>query len=212
SQLVHLALYKFYLEENNTEQAIVSMKIVLQSPQINPDAKIMVLTDFIKFVSKNPEYEQDLVEATSFALNGTNDKSYIELAQYYLTKGEKTKALEYYSTALKIDSGNYTVLKNVLLLELELEHYEKAVLKSEKALLKYPSQPLLYLVSGVALNKLNKFQQAIDALETGLDYVIDDANMEGDFYKQLSMAYHALNNTSKAKTFTDKAKQLESKN
>ncbi|MCX7548825.1 tetratricopeptide repeat protein [Xanthomarina sp. F1114] len=212
SQLVHLALYKFYIEENSTEQAIASMKIVLQSPQINPDAKMMVLSDFVKFVSENPEYEQDLVEATSFTLDDTNDKSYIELAQYYLRKDDKEKALKYYNEALKIDSDNYSVLKQVLLLDIDLEHYEEVVSKSDKALLKYPSQPLLYLVNGVALNRLNKPKQAIDALETGLDYVIDDTKMEGDFYRQLSLAYSALNNTTKAKTFSDKAEQLESTN
>ena len=36
--------------------------------------------------------------------------------------------------------------------------------------------------------------------------------MEADFYKQLSLAYTTLNNTVKAKTFSDKAKQLESTN
>lgn len=212
SQLVHLALYKFYIEDNNPELAIASMKIVLQSPQINPEAKMKVLSDFVKFVGENPEYEQDLIEATSFTLDDTNDKSYVELAKYYLSKGDKAKALEYYNEALKIDSDNYTVLKNVLLLDIDLEHYEEAITKSEQALLKYPSQPLLYLVNGVALNKLNRANEAIETLETGLDYIIDDTKMEADFYKQLSLAHTTLNNTVKAKTFSDKAKQLESTN
>ncbi|TYA52256.1 tetratricopeptide repeat protein [Formosa maritima] len=212
SQLVHLALYKFYLEENNPEQAIASMKIVLQSPQINSEAKMMVLSDFVKFVGENPEYEEDLVEATSFTLDNSNDKSYVELAQYYLAKGDKKKALEYFNEALKIDPDNYTVLKNVLLLDIDLEHYEEAVSKSQDALLKYPSQPLIYLIHGVALNKLNRAKEAIETLEAGLDYIIDDTKMEADFYKQLSLAYTTLNNTVKAKTFSDKAKQLESTN
>ncbi|MFL0352935.1 tetratricopeptide repeat protein [Xanthomarina sp. GH4-25] len=212
SQLVHLALYKFYLGDNNPEQSIASMKIVLQSSQIKPEAKMKVLSDFVKFVGENPEYEADLVEATSYTLDDTNEKSHIELAQYYLAKGDKPKALEYFNEALKIDSDNYTVLKNVLLLEIDLEQYDEAASKSETALLKYPSQPLLYLVNGVALNKLNKPQKAIDVLETGIDYVIDDTKMEADFYKQLSLAHTSLNNTTKAKTFSDKAKQLESTN
>jgi tetratricopeptide (TPR) repeat protein len=207
-----LALYKFYLEENNPEQAIASMKIVLQSPQIKPEAKMMVLSDFVKFVAENPEYEQDLVEATSFTLDDTNEKSQIELAQYYLAKGDKPKALQYFNEALKLDSENFMVLKNVLILDIDLEHYEEAVTKSENALLKYPSQPLLYLINGVALNRLNKSKKAIDVLETGLDYIIDDPKMEADFYKQLSLAHTALNNTTKAKTFSDKAKQLEPTN
>jgi hypothetical protein len=43
-------------------------------------------------------------------------------------------------------------------------------------------------------------------------YIIDDNKTEIDFYKQLSIAYTNLNNTSKAKTFSDKAKQLETNN
>ncbi|PWK20618.1 tetratricopeptide repeat protein [Xanthomarina spongicola] len=212
SQLVHLALYKFYLEENNPEQAIESMKIVLQSPQIKAEAKMMVLSDFVKFVGDNPQYEEDLVEATSFTLDDTNEKSLVELAQYYLTKGDKAKALEYYNEALKLDGDNFNILRNVLLLQIDLQNYEAAASKSEEALLKFPSQPLLYLVNGVALNKLNRANQAIETLEIGLDYIIDDPKMEADFYKQLSLAYTTLNNTVKAKTFSDKAKQLESTN
>ena len=84
--------------------------------------------------------------------------------------------------------------------------------RSDNTLKKYPSQPLLYLINGVALNNLNKPNKAIEILEIGLDYIIDDNKMESDFYKQLSIAYTQLNNTSKAKTFSDKAKQLEETN
>jgi tetratricopeptide (TPR) repeat protein len=212
SQLVHLALYKFYLDENNPEQAIASMKIVLQSPQIKPEAKMKVLSDFVKFVGENPEYEQDLVEATSYTLDDTNEKSLVELAQYYLTKGDKTKSLEYYIEALKLDGDNFNILRNVLLLQIDTQNYEAAASRSQEALLKFPSQPLLYLINGVALNKLNRANEAVDNLEIGLDYIIDDPKMEADFYKQLSIAYTTLNNTVKAKTFSDKAKQLESTN
>ena len=53
---MHLALYKFYLDANEPKNAILSMKTVLQSPEINPDAKAKVFNDFVNFVSKNPEW------------------------------------------------------------------------------------------------------------------------------------------------------------
>ena len=65
--MAHLALYKFYLDDNNAEKAIESMKIVVKSPQIKPDAKMLVLSDFIKYVGENPQYESDLIEATTLA-------------------------------------------------------------------------------------------------------------------------------------------------
>ncbi|MCB4807347.1 tetratricopeptide repeat protein [Tamlana sp. 62-3] len=212
SQLVHLALYKFYLDENDAEKAIESMKIVVKSSEIKPEAKLKVLTDFVQFVSENPEYEQDLVEATTLVSNTNNSKTLIELGQYHLTKNDKTKALEYFETALQLEPDNFNVLRTVMLLYIDLKQYKLAQEKSSEALEEYPSQPLFYLVNGVALNELNSPKKALEALEMGLDFIIDDNKMEADFYKQLSKAYTLLNNTQKAKTFSDKAQKLESSN
>ncbi len=212
SQMVHLALYKFYLDDNMPEKAVESMKIVVKSTQIKPEAKLKVLTDFVRFAGEHPEYGEDLMEATALVEGTNNSKTLIELGQYYLAKNNKVKALENFEAALKMEPNNYGVLKNILLLYLDLEHFNVANEKSTKALENYPSQPLLYLINGVSFNNLNKPQKAIDTLEIGLDYIIDDVKMESDFYNQLSEAYTLLNNTVKAKTFSDKAKQLENTN
>lgn len=212
SQLVHLALYKFYLDNNDAKKAIESMKIVIKSHEIKPESKLKVLTDFVSFVGDNPQYEADLVEATAIVGNNNNSKTLIELGQYYLTRKNNEKALIYFEAALKLEANNFGVLRHVLLLYIDLQKYHLAEEKSNEALQKYPSQPLFYLINGVALNKLNQPKKAIEALESGLDYIIDDTKMEIDFYNQLSKAYTLLNNTIKAKTFSDKAKQLESSN
>ena len=90
--------------------------------------------------------------------------------------------------------------------------YDIASSKAKNALDIYPSQPILYLVNGVALNKLKKGKEALNSLEMGLDFIIDDVKMEIDFYNQISIAYSLLNNEVKAKAFSDKAKQLETPN
>lgn len=212
SQLVHLALYKFYLDDNDPEKAIESMKIVVKSTEIKPEAKLKVLSDFIKFVKDNPEYETDLIEATAIVSDTNTSKSVEELGQYYLAKNDKEKALENFEAALKLEPNNFTISKNVMLLYIDLKKFDLAKEKSSEALEVYPSQPVLYLINGVALNALNEPKEALEALETGLDYIIDDTKMEADFYNQLSKAYTLLNNTSKAKTFSDKAKQLQTPN
>ena len=212
SQLVHLALYKFYLDDNDAEKAIESMKIVVKSTEIKPEAKLKVLTDFVQFVSEDPQYETDLVEATAMVSDTNNSKTLIELGQYHLAKNNKTKALEYFETALQLEPNNFNVLRNVMLLYLDLQKYDEAEKMSSEAVENYPAQPLFYLINGVALNALNQPNKAIESLETGLDYIIDDTKMEADFYNQLSKAYTQLNNTVKAKAFTDKAKQIENSN
>jgi len=208
SQLVHLALYKFYLDDNDADKAVESMKVVLKSTKIAPDAKFKVLTDFIRFVGNNPDYEDDLLEATTLISASEDVKTNVEIAQYYLQNGNKSEALKYYETALRYESDNFGVIRNVLLLYIDLEEYQKAIDKSAEAIDLFPAQPVLYLVRGVALNNLNEFDKAIQILNDGVDYIIDDNKMLSDFYKQLSEAYYKTNNIKKADQFAKKANKL----
>jgi predicted Zn-dependent protease len=196
------------LDDNETENAIHSMKIVLTSSDINPDAKTKVLNDFVNFVSLHPEYEADLLEVTAKVSNDKSAKTLLELAQYYLKIGDKTKALTYFEEVLKEDPNNYSVIKDVLLLQLDLNFEEQAAKQSEQTIELFPAQPIFYLINGVANIKLKQPKKAIKSLEAGLDYIMDDLKMEIDFYKQLSLAYQLDNNITKAQAFTKKAEAL----
>ncbi len=208
SQLVHLALYKFYLDDNEADKAVKSMKVVLKSTKIAADAKFKVLTDFIRFVGNNPDYEADLMDATALFSETDNGKTNVEIAQYYLQKGNKQQALKYYETALQYEGDNFGIIRNILLLYIEFKNYQKAADKSSEAIEKFPAQPVLYLLNGVSLNNLNKPEKAIEALNDGIDYIIDDNKMLSDFYTQLSIAYLKTNNSSKSQEFAKKANKL----
>jgi len=209
SKFVHLALYKFYLQEGKVDDAISSVKIALTSPEINADAKAKVLKDFVGFVARNPEYESDLIDVTALIDDNKDAQTHSDLGQYYLKAGNKVKALSNFKEALKQDPNDFKLIKDVLLLQLDIKDYKAVIKDSERALELYPAQPILYLVNGVANNNLNQYKKAIDNLEMGLDFLVDNPNMEADFYSQLSIAYKALNNISKSKTFAKKAEAIK---
>tara|TARA_R110002033_G_C3884861_1_gene238301 strand:- start:1100 stop:2416 length:1317 start_codon:yes stop_codon:yes gene_type:complete len=209
SRFVHLALYKFYLQDGKVDDAINSVKTVLTSPEINADAKAKVLKDFVAFVARNPEYEADLIDVTSLIDENKDAQTHSDLGHYYLKAGDKLKALSNFKEALKQNPNDFKLIKDVLLLQLDIEDYKAVVNDGESALELYPAQPMLYLVTGVAHNKLGNSKKAIEYLEMGLDYLIDNPSMEADFYSELSIAYKALNNISKSETFAKKAKALK---
>ncbi|MBC3845699.1 tetratricopeptide repeat protein [Winogradskyella echinorum] len=209
SKFVHLALYKFYLQDGKVEDAINSVKIALTSPEINSDAKAKVLKDFVGFVSKNPEYESELIDITALVDDNKNAQTHSDLGQYYLKAGDKVKALSNFKEALKQDPNDFKLIRDVLLLQLDIKDYKAVVNDSEQALELYPAQPILYLVNGVANNNLKAYKKAANNLEMGLDFLIDDPTMEADFYSQLSMAYKGLNNISKSETFAKKAQAIK---
>ncbi|WP_425076458.1 tetratricopeptide repeat protein [Psychroserpens sp. S379A] len=208
SRLVHLALYKFYLDDNTTDEAINSMRIVLTSPNIKPEAKAKVLNDFVKFVSENPEYEPQLVEITALIDDDKSPKTLRELAQYHLKINDKEKALGYLEAILEEEPNDFKTIKDVLMLRLDLNKDTEAEKLSAEALELYPAQPILYLANGVANNKLNQPKKAIESLEMGVDFVIDDSKMLSDFYTQLSIAYKQSNNITKSEAFAKKAEAL----
>ena len=77
---------------------------------------------------------------------------------------------------------------------------------SSEALESFPSQPLLYYAQGRALNKKGKHREAIELLETGLDYLIGDISLGNKFYQELSDAYNSINNSVRANMYLRKIK------
>ena len=207
--MVHLALYKFYLNDGEVDNAVASMKLVLNTPEINAEVKAKVLKDFVAFVANNPKYEKDLIEATDNVDREKDATSLADLANYYLKKGDKIKALHNFEKALSQEPNDFKLLKNVILLQIELKRFNEAQLKSQQALELYPAQPILYLLNGVACNNLNRASKAIESLEMGLDFLVDNPQMEADFYTQLSRAYQLTNNNNKSEAFAKKAQALK---
>ena len=141
-------------------------------------------------------------------LTQDNSQVFLLLGDYYLSESQKEKALYYYNNGINLDSDNYGLIKNTILLQIEVEKYEDAIVLSNIGLEIFPAQPLLYLVNGVANNELKNAEQAVEILEMGLDYLFDDPKMEYDFYQQLSIAYTLKENAKKANMYYKKATQL----
>jgi tetratricopeptide (TPR) repeat protein len=72
---------------------------------------------------------------------------------------------------------------------------------SAEALEQYPSQPFLYYAQGLALNRLTRHTEAVELLETGLDYLLANDSLANKIYKELAEAYAALGNTVKANAY-----------
>lgn len=210
SELVHLSLYKFYLDKKNVDAAISSMKVALKSTTISGEAKQKVVTDFLTFIDENPSHQGSLNEVVKIVKGDKNNgKLFAALGNYFYKHDNKEQALNFYEYTIKNASNDFKLLKRILLLQVDMERYDKALLGSEMAIELYPAQPIFYLLNGTSLLNTNKPKEAIDILLTGIDYVIDDEKMESDFYAQLSKSYKATGDVSKAEEFQKKSSTIK---
>ena len=209
SHLVHVALYKFYLDAEDYDKAIASMKIVTTSTVVLPSLKVKVLNDFMSFVKEFPEYESALLEVTNSVSENTTSRSDLEWGDYYYNQKAYLKAISSYVKALEFDSDNFTIIKNLALLYLETNQFETAIKFTNTQMELYPSQPLLYLINGTANRQLNNLDPAVENLTMGLDYIYDNKKLQHDFYTQLSTAFRLKGNIESAEAFNKKAIALE---
>ncbi|QXP73102.1 hypothetical protein H0I31_05235 [Tenacibaculum sp. AHE15PA] len=96
----------------------------------------------------------------------------------------------------------------LLLNDLTASNHVDLLKYSEQGLTLFPAQPFVYLMNGKALNNTKKYKKALQSLQNGIDFVIDNNEIEAKFYTEMARAYQKLNNPKKADLFKSKAKQI----
>ncbi|HPF10016.1 MAG TPA: tetratricopeptide repeat protein [Flavobacteriaceae bacterium] len=212
STKAHLALYKYYLEQGLVDESANSVRTILEASEITNEIKIKVLEDFLRAIQIPANYQSALGELTQVVIAQDKGSFYYLLGDFYRFHEDKELALSFFEKGTAIDTDNFNLLKNTLLLQIDRHEYEKAVALSEERLEVFPAQSLLYLLNGVAHTNLNEFNEAIESLESGLDFLLDNPKMERDFYDQLAKAYTLKGDSKKALEYQNKASQIEISN
>ncbi len=99
--------------------------------------------------------------------------------------------------------SSFKILKP-LLTKLDSAKDAKLLAYSEKGLSLYPAQPFVYLMHAKALYRNKKYKNALESLENGIDFVIDNPNMLKDFYKEFVKNYQRMGNAKKASFYKKK--------
>jgi len=200
----HLTLYKFYMNAKYFKKAITSMYKVLKSGSLSDTDKHKVLNDFFNFTTENKAYLPQLEEAVKIFPNVA-----ITSRMALLYSGiDKEKATEYIASVTKNNATSFEDLKLLGTVLLRENKIKDALKNSEKALGLYPAQPIFYLQQAQAQNRNNQAKKALESLEFGLDYLIDNPTMEAQFYTETAKAYQLLNDTKNQKKYLQKAKKL----
>ncbi|RXP64454.1 hypothetical protein EC396_00315 [Lutibacter sp. HS1-25] len=212
---VYLLNYKvliFKRQRNFTDAIVVQKKLIKINPKYSEDLILLYL--------QNQEYENAekmIVEVEKKALGSTKIIGYKKYLDRKLI-GADTLNVAQNETENNVDLAtlkkqfnlkkDYKVLVNILNYEAENNLFEMLVTDSANGLEFYPSQPFLYKMNGLALNKLAKYNEAIAVLTIGIDFVIDNNVLEADFYEQLAISYQGLNNKNEALKYQQKAAEL----
>jgi tetratricopeptide (TPR) repeat protein len=166
------------------------------------------VNEFLIFAYTNPQFEGALENAISVFDSDKEVNVAQAIGKFYQNKNSTEKAIRFYELAIQKEVG--IVETNLLLLQAytTAKQFQKLAKKAEEGTELYPSQAYFYFYFGLANNQLRQFNKAKDSLETGLEFVVDNFDLEINFNLQLAEAYKGLGDFKKKDRFFAQANQL----
>lgn len=208
SEWAQVSLFKYYLEDNQTQKAISAMEVVLESTNIDAKIKHRILNEFLIFVSKNPEYNNQLQKAISYFKNDTTIDVSREVGKFFFNKQSWKEAAEHFENSLSIHPNDLETLLLLLRSYTEMGNFDVISVKAPQYIEVFPMQPELYYYNGLAQNQLKDYKKAKNTLLEAIDYLIDDKPLEINFYIQLVQAYQGLGDEKAKNNYLKKIESL----
>ena len=199
-------LVSIYKKERNYKEAIqAQQKIVKLSPKKKED--------LVRLYYLNRNYDEalslmdTLEKEKGLPKHLRQLKWSLEFRKRPLVKKERKNDLKSLIETFN-DESSFSALKELLnkAIDKDLTVFHKY---SEKGIDLFPAQPYVYLMRGKSLQIQQKHSQAVTLLESGIDFVIDNPDLESQFYETIAKAYDGLGNSGKAQKYRSKAKKLK---
>lgn len=106
---------------------------------------------------------------------------------------------------------SFPLLKELLIKLQDKRKYLDLERQSKEGLELFPAQPFVYLMYGISQNQLKNYENALSTLQNGIDYVIDDSELEADFYDQIALSLKGMGKNVDASNYLKKAASLRQK-
>tara|TARA_B110000467_G_scaffold135431_1_gene132343 strand:+ start:869 stop:2611 length:1743 start_codon:yes stop_codon:yes gene_type:complete len=211
---IHLTLADYYRENGENETSYNELKLAFKSTKLNIDTKVRILISYYQLIALNPEMSLQAHELSEIMISAhPNDiKARSVYADILYTDNQFQEAKEQYLSILEQDKSKSQIWSQVLFIQAEQNDFEGLLKTSNEALEYFPTDPLFYYFNGVSNKRFKNYDDAINSLEMGVEFVIDNQNLLLEFYSSLADVYHATKAHKLSDVFYEKVLAVDSNN
>lgn len=211
---VHFSLASYYLTQNNPEKAFNETLIGFESETVDLQTKLQL---FMMMASNRDQSmltsskEKQLIEV----LQEKYPNEYIIYsiaADYFLRHNELEEASVQLQAALEIDKNDFMLWQQLLLVDNDLQDWNLLYNHTNEVINLFPNQPLGYFFNAVSCIQLKKYDEILKVVDEGLDYVLDNKQMEAQFLMLKGEAAYNLNDLDEAFKLFDKSIEIDPEN
>jgi tetratricopeptide (TPR) repeat protein len=211
---IHLTLADYYRQNGENETSYNELKLAFKSTKLNIDTKVRILISYYQLIPLNPEMSLQAIELSEIMISvHPNDlKARSVYADIMYTDNQFQEAKEQYLYILEQDKSKSQIWSQVLFIQAEQNDFEGLLKTSSEALEYFPTDPLFYYFNGVSNKRFKNYDDAINSLEMGVEFVIDNQNLLLEFYSSLADTYHATKAHKLSDAFYEKVLAVDSNN
>ncbi|MBL7951341.1 MAG: tetratricopeptide repeat protein [Flavobacteriales bacterium] len=221
NSMLRIALAEHYYSVGKMEEAYNELGVAFLDPDLDIDAKMQVLIGFFEMTEREgekPNERPDLIRR-SYTLIEALEKAHPESGKphtihgdFLLRDGKLPEARDQFREALRTEKERFPIHMQLLQLDLQLGDHEALHKDAEEAISIFPTVPEPYLYNGIALSQLGKHDEAIETLITGRDVVVDNPQLQAQFWSSLGDAYNEAERFADSDKAYDKALAMEPDN
>lgn len=214
SGFVHFSLANYYLEQNDLEKSFQETINGFSSESVDLQTKLqlylMLVSDREK--SKLTEDQENQLIQLLMVKHPDEFLVYTVYADNLLRKNKLAEGREQLLKALDIRANDYMIWERILFIDNDLQDWNGLHEHSLKAAEYFPNQPQVYFLNAVACIQLEKFEEAVSVSEEGLDFVVDDPRLKGQFLMLKGEAQYKLDKLEEAFKLFDESVKLDPEN
>tara|TARA_R110002050_G_scaffold290260_1_gene443809 strand:- start:141273 stop:142976 length:1704 start_codon:yes stop_codon:yes gene_type:complete len=197
---VKLALYEYYTELGQTEEAFKNLELAFSSKDVNIDSKMGILLALMDLSAKDQKIKMEvykLMEITA-TIHPDDAKTWAVYGDFLYGDNQKAKARAMYLKSIAIDESKYQVWNQVLFIDSELNEVDSIILHSESCISLFPNQVLPHYFNGIGYLQKQNYQKAISSLESAKELAYGMPELEVQILANLGDAYYQVGSFNKA--------------
>lgn len=211
---IHLTLADYYRENGDNEKSYKELKLAFKSTELDIDTKIRILISYYQLILINEELKVQAYQLAEILLltHPEELKARAVYADILYTDNQYQKAKEQYILILQKDKKKSEVWSQVLFIQAEQNDFEGMWKTSEEALEYFAADPLFYYFNGISKKWFKNYEEAINSLEIGVEFVVENNNLLVEFYSSLGDCYHMQKIHKTSDNYYEKALEIDSNN
>ena len=210
---VHLSIASFYLEANDSVKAYDHIKSAFRNSSLELETKAQMYMLLIQpgTIKISDEQQLELLHIL-IETHIDDDRPRALLVDYYLNKKQLEEARKQLRLVIDIKKDNYLYWERLLLINNDLLDWRSMSDDSNKAMLYFPEQPLIYILKSVGLLQEKKYNELLTVLDSGIVHAKKDPKILSQLYTYQAEAFYNLKRFNEAFDVFDKVVELDPEN